>query len=99
MANYIRSDNDLNVWARLFKLKAEFRMPMIAKVYKAAYDNKITDYNGLHKFLDENLSSVPLDQVNSYYDLQTSAIAALTTTTALHSLYGVSQTPFKAKLR
>lgn len=99
LANFVRSDNDLNVWVRISKLKYQYRMGFVADIYKAAYDGKIKTYDQLNKFIDEQFKSVPLSKVNPYHSVERSSRSALATTATLNSVYRVTSTPFKSIIK
>lgn len=99
LANFIRSDNDLNVWVRISKLKYQYRMGLIADIYKSAFDNKIKTYEQLNSFIDEQFKSVPLNKVNSYHSVEKASRSALVTTASLNSTYGITSTPFKGLIK
>jgi hypothetical protein len=100
LANFLRHDNDLNVWTRIYKLKASYRMILVTKIYqewnRVGKDFPMTK---IHKVIDEYLSSVPLEQVYSGYDAKQAAISGIVTTAALQSIYGVTSTPVISKLK
>ncbi|WP_431140286.1 hypothetical protein [Enterobacter mori] len=97
MANYVRSDEDLNIWTRIFKLKAFYRPEAINQIYQAAYHGKLKSHNDVHRFLDSYLSNVPLERVYSSYNVKLAALSALFTTASLYKNFNVIQTPATVK--
>lgn len=98
-ANFIRNDNDLNVWTRIFKLKWIYRAEAVNQIYQAAYKNKINNTKEIHSFLDDYLSNIPLERVNSSFDINIAAISGLMTTVVLRENYHVSTTPVTTRLK
>lgn len=99
LANILRHDADLNVWTRIFKLRAEYRMVLVTKIYKEMYDKNGLSMDGIHDVIDKYLSSVPLEQVYSGYSLEHAAISGITTSLALKDLYGVTATPLLTRIK
>ena len=93
LANMLRHDADLNVWTRVFKLKVEYRMVLVTRIYKETYDKKGLSMEGIHKVIDKYLSSVPLEQVYSGYSLEQASVSGIMTSAALRELYNVNATP------
>lgn len=99
LANILRHDADLNVWTRIFKLRAEYRMVLVTKIYKQMYDKNGLSMGGIHNVIDKYLSSVPLEQVYSGYSLEHAAISGITTSMALKDLYNVTSTPVLTRIK
>jgi hypothetical protein len=97
MANFIRSDDDLNIWTRIFKLKASYRPEAINQIYQAAYNRKVKTHDDVHKFLDAYLSNVPLSRVYSGYDVRLAALSGLFTTACLYKNFNITATPTTVK--
>ncbi len=99
LANMLRHDADLNIWTRIFKLKAEYRMVLVLRLYK-----EILAHNGLgigetHKMIDKYLSSVPLEQVYSGYSLEQASASGIMTSAALREIYSVNATPVLTRIK
>jgi hypothetical protein len=99
LANMLRHDADLNVWTRIFKLKSEYRMGLVTKIYKETYDKKGLSMDGIHKVIDRYLSSVPLEKVYSGYSLEQAAVSGILTSFALRELYNVTATPVFTRIK
>ncbi|EME8859692.1 hypothetical protein WAA39_002330 [Enterobacter mori] len=98
LANYTRSDNDLNLWVRIAKLKAIHRIPYIANMYKEAVTGKLKTYKDVQKYFDKVLANVSIDHVNPYFSAEGAAISALFNTGVITNIYGVKATPYTGKV-
>lgn len=107
MANFIRNDYDLNIWIRLAKIKAAYRMSVVSALYKYEFDGRIStefdgqrkNYNDIQEMLDKILSNMPIDKVNASYTPERAAISSLVTTAGLNQLYGVIATPYMGNVK
>ncbi|PPC61276.1 hypothetical protein C1Y41_18780 [Pantoea sp. ICBG 1758] len=99
LANMLRHDPDLNVWTRIFKLKAEYRMVLVAQIFKEFYDKNGLSMDGIHKVIDKYLSSVPLQQAYSGYSPEKAALSGIVTSIALKNFYNVSATPVLTQIK
>ena len=100
LANILRHDHDLNVWTRIFKLKHNYRMVLINKIFQDSFKRGAGfSMKSIHKVIDEYLSSVPLVQVYTGYDTKTAALSGILTSVALKEIYNVTTTPVLTVLK
>ena len=100
MANMLRHDDDLNVWTRIFKLNFYYRMVLVDKIFMDSHRRgESFSMRSIHKVIDEYLSSVPLSQAYSGYNIKTAALSGILTSVALKQTYNVTQTPVVTMLK